>query len=126
MTGGRGGSTYCLKYIKEKASWPFPDMPPGQPIISDCGCESYGVAELIDFYLNPLIHKSYIKDTYEFLEKVWGLKLNKEVKHFSMDIESLYTNIETERGIATVRKCFEKYPNEDRLEAAILKLLESY
>ncbi len=84
------------------------------------------MAELIDFYLNPLIHKRYIKDTYEFLEKVWGLKLNKEVKHFSMDIESLYTNIETERGIATVRKCLEKYPNEDRLEAAILKLLESY
>lgn len=52
------------------------------------------------------------------------MKLNKEVKLFSMDIESLYTNIETERGLAAVRKCFEKYPNEDRPEAAILRLLE--
>ncbi|XDV11124.1 hypothetical protein PO909_000146, partial [Leuciscus waleckii] len=54
------------KVHKERTAWPFPDMPPGRPIVSDCGSESYGVAEWITHFLNPLSikHTSYIRDTY--------------------------------------------------------------
>lgn len=78
------------------------------------------------YYLNPLSskHKSYIKDIQDFLEKVRRIKVRKEAKLFSKDIESLYTNTETEKGLAAVRKCFEHCPDENRLEAAILRLLE--
>lgn len=41
-----------------------------------------------------------------------------------MDTESLHNNIETERGLAAVMKCFEKYLDKDRPETAILRLLE--
>lgn len=34
----KGRVFYILTKIhKDKASWPFPDMPPGRPIFSDCG-----------------------------------------------------------------------------------------
>lgn len=38
----------------------------GRPIVLYCGSESYGVAELISFYLNPISirHVSHLKDTY--------------------------------------------------------------
>lgn len=101
-------------------------MPPGRPIVSDCGSESYRVAEFIDCYLNPLSskHFSYIRDTYEFLEKVKGSKVPSDAFLFSLDVESLYINIETPLGLAAVRDCFARFPDASRLDEAILKLLE--
>lgn len=54
------------KVHKERATRPFPDVPPGRPIVLDCGSKSYGVAELITSYLNPLStrHASYIRDSF--------------------------------------------------------------
>lgn len=53
-----------LKVNKERATWLFPDVPPGRPTVSDCGSGSYGVTELITSYLNPLSTRStkYIRD----------------------------------------------------------------
>lgn len=57
------------------------------------------------------------------MEKVKGIKLSKAF-FVSMDIESLYTNTETEMGLAAVMKCFKKYLDKDRPEMEILRLLE--
>ena len=58
---------YLLPKIhKAPETWPIPfKIPPGRPIVSDCGSESYWVAEFLDYYLNPLsiLHESYLKDT---------------------------------------------------------------
>lgn len=114
------------KVHKDRASWPFPDMPPGRPIVSDCGSESYGVAEWITYYLNPLStrHTSYIRDTYQFLERIHGMEVKPNARFFSMDVESLYTNIETKKGLEAVRKCLQRYPEEGRPDDSIIKLLE--
>lgn len=95
-------------------------MPLGRPIVSDC------VGEFIDFHLNSLStkHTCYIKDTYNFLGKVKNLKLNQGERLFSMNIESLYTNIETHKGLREVREWLKKYLEQNRPEAAILRLLE--
>lgn len=62
-TSGIHNITRGTKREEEKASWPFPNMPPGRPNVSD------GVGELIDFHLNPLStkHTCYIKDTFWIL-----------------------------------------------------------
>lgn len=114
------------KIHKERTTWPFPDVPPGRPIVSDCGSESYGVAELITSYLNPLStrHTSYIRDTYQFLKKVQGMKISPNARLFSMDVESLYTNIDSERGLEAVKRCIQRYPVEGRPEESLLRLLE--
>lgn len=57
---------YLLPKIhKPETSWTVPHhMPPGRPIVSDCGSESYLVASYIDYFLNPLSkHPSYIRHT---------------------------------------------------------------
>ncbi|KAF4070120.1 hypothetical protein AMELA_G00298160 [Ameiurus melas] len=57
---------YLLPKIhKPRITWPTPLTPPGRPIVSDCGSESYRIAEFLDHHLNPLStrHPSYIQDT---------------------------------------------------------------
>ncbi|XDV42480.1 hypothetical protein PO909_011135 [Leuciscus waleckii] len=114
------------KVHKPKEKWLNPFMPPGRPIVSDCGSESHRIAEFIDFYLNPLAtrHSSYIRDTNDFLDKVNNLRVPPGAILFSLDVESLYTNIETPLGLKAVRDCFSRYPDASRPDEAILELLE--
>lgn len=59
-----------------------------------------------------------------FLGKVKGMRVGLQASFFSLDVESLYTNIETERGLAAVEACLRKYPQEGRPDGALLRLLE--
>ena len=119
---------YLLPKIhKSPESWTVPyAIPPGRPIVSDCGSETYRTAEYIEYYLNPLStkHASYIKDTYHFVEKIRNISVAKEALLFSIDIDSLYTNIETPAGLEAIRTVFNKYPDPERPETELLELLE--
>ncbi|XP_028297624.1 uncharacterized protein LOC114459639 [Gouania willdenowi] len=42
---------------------------------------------------------------------------------FTIDIDSLYTNIDTEAGLRAVKRIFQKYPQEGRPDQEILELL---
>lgn len=119
---------YLLPKIhKAPETWPLPyEIPPGRPIVSDCNSESYRIAEYLDHFLNPISkhHPSYIKDTYDFVAKVRNATIQQEAFLFTIDIDSLYTNIETTEGLKAVREWFLKYPDRNRPETQILKLLE--
>lgn len=119
---------YILPKIhKDPAKWTIPfELPPGRPIVSDCGSETYFTAEYLDFYLNPLSlkHPAYVRDTYHFIEIVKSLRIPSEFYFFSMDVESLYTNIPIQAGITSVKKVFEKFPDAKRPDNELLQLLE--
>lgn len=121
---------YLLPKIhKDQDKWTIPGkMPPGRPIVSDCGSESYHVSEYIDYHLKPIAdkHPSYIKDTYDFLAKIADIKVPKNALLITLDIESLYTNIQTTDGLKSVEKMFAKYPKSQyiRPEKEILELLK--
>lgn len=119
---------YLLPKIhKPPEKWTVPfEIPPGRPIVSDCGSESYQVAEYIDHFLNPIStkHPSYVRDTYDFIEKVRKIRVSEKTLLFSIDVDSLYTNIETAAGLVAVRKWFDKYPDESRPDKEILELLQ--
>ncbi len=119
---------YLLPKIhKAPASWPVPGViPSGRPIVSDCGSETYNVAEFIDYYLNPLSrqHPSYIKDTYDFVNKLKTIRAPKHTLIFSIDVESLYTNIDTDLGLKAVADVLNTKPDPSRPDHFILELLE--
>lgn len=118
---------YLLPKIhKPKEKWPTPMMPPGRPIVSDCGSESYRIAEFLDFHLNPLSsrHPSYLKDTFDFVQKVKNLEIPTDTILFTLDVDSLYTNIETPLGLQAIQEWLLKYPDEARPDKQILQLLE--
>lgn len=74
-------------------------MLPGRPIISD-EQRILQNADLLDFTLNPLstIHPSYIR-TQDFIQKVKEATLELHSLLFTMDINDLYTNIGTNKGL---------------------------
>lgn len=119
---------YILPKIhKDPQKWTVPyEIPPGRPIVSDCGSETYRTAEYIDFYLNPLStkHASYIRDTYHFIHIVQQLRLPPNFLFFTIDVDSLYTNIDTRAGLSAVQKIFHKYPDSKRPDEELIKLLE--
>lgn len=119
---------YILPKIhKEPEKWTVPhEIPPGRPIVSDCGSETYQTAEFIDFYLNPLSvrHPSYVKDSYYFIDLVKSLTIPADSFLFSIDIDSLYTNIDIAAGLQAVGEIFQKYPDANRPDEEILELLE--
>jgi len=112
---------------KDPSTWTVPhEIPPGRPIVSDCESESYRVAEYIDYFLNPLSqkHDSYIKDTYEFVSKIKSVEVCPGAMLFSIDIDALYTNIDTQLGLKAVQQVFKKYPDPARPDEALLQLLK--
>lgn len=118
---------YILPKIhKDPKTWTVPfEIPPGRPIVSDCGSETYFTAEYLDYYLNPISikHPAYVKDTYYFIEIVKSLRIPSEFSFFSMDVDNLYTNIPIEAGINCVEKAFKKHPDPKRPDEELIELL---
>jgi len=101
-------------------------MPPGRPIVSDCNSESYLISQYIDSFLTPLSnkHPSYLKDTNDFLLKVTNKPIPENVLLVTGDITSLYTNMNLNRTLATVKQIFSTYPDQTRPDEQLLNLLE--
>jgi len=127
-TTPRNRQFYLIPKIhKDPSKWPVPEkMPPGRPIVSDCGSDTYKVAEYIDHFLAPLAtkHPSYIKDTPDFLDKISKLKIPKDALLVTIDIDTLYTNINNKDGMEAVKKAFENNPSPERPDQEILELLK--
>ena len=98
-------------------------IPPGRPIIADCGGESYASAEYIDHFLAPLAkqHKSYLKDTNDYINKIAGIKAKEGTFIATIDVDSLYTNIDNTNGLEAVKQIFDKHSDPERPD--ILELL---
>lgn len=121
---------YLLPKIhKDMSKWTIRNkMPPGRPIVSDCSSESYKIAEFLDYYLKDISdrHESYIKNTQDFLDKLSQIEVPENALLITLDIESLYTNIQTKDGIKSVKRMFDKHPKHELLrpDKYLLELLE--
>lgn len=117
---------YLLPKIhKPREKWPFPDMPEGRPIVSDCGSESKHTSDLIDYYIKPLAnrHQSHLKDTYDFIQKVSNRIIDKDHLIVLGDITALYTNIDIPRTLQTLKRELDANTQPLRPDQEILTLL---
>ena len=115
------------KIHKPIALWTVPHkIPPGRPITSDIDSVSYGNAKLIEFFLHLLSikHPSYVKDSFDLLQKLRRLNLPSTLAFITLDVSSLYTNIDTHKGVPVIKHFLEKYQCPNRPDSDILKLLE--
>jgi hypothetical protein len=116
---------YLLPKIhKESQKWTIPNrIPPGRPIVSDVESESYAISKFIDYHLAPYAtgHPAYVKNTYDFLDKLKQVKTKKDALLISLDVDNLYTNIDNEMGIRAVSEAFAKDPKP--IHKYIIKLL---
>ena len=83
------------------------------------------MAEYIDHFLPEISQKypSYIKDTYDFPSKLRTAKVRPHTLLITLDVESMYTNIDNEQGLEAVRNIFQANPSPRRSDKHILALL---
>ena len=104
--------------------------PPGRPIVSGNGCPTEKISKFVDFFLNPLSKKfpSYVKDTNHFLQLLHNIKKVPNGSFlFTLDIESLYTNIKHSVGLKFIKAALEKLRpgHTNPSNSSLLKLLEA-
>ena len=117
---------YLLPKIhKEQTKWTVPHkIPPGRPIVSDVNSESYRIAQFIDYHLASYAtgHPAFVKNTYDFLNKLDTITTNSQALLVSLDVDSLYTNIDNKLGIKAVSEAFSTDPKP--IHPYIIQLLK--
>lgn len=80
----------------------------------------------IDYFLGPFStkHPSYIKDTYHFLDIIRPMAVPTQAHLFTIDIDSLYSNINTTHRLQIIRSAFHRFPDPACPDEALLQLLE--
>ena len=115
------------KVHKDQSKWREKySIPPGRPIVSDVESDSYHYASLIDNALKPIsnLHPSYIKNTYDFLDELRDQVFDEDVWLVTIDIESLYTNIQPDQGIRAVQSVYDRSDIHIHCFSEIKRLLE--
>lgn len=85
------------------------------------GLQNYRIA-----FLNPpsVRHPSYVKETYNFVEIVKNLVLPSYCYFFSMDVVSLYTNIDIDAELSGYFRNISFTADAKRPDEELLKLLD--
>lgn len=118
---------YVLPKIHKPVSkWKNPKCPPGRPIVSDVQTESSRIAEFIDFYVNKHSRNlpSYVKDSFDFVQKIKNTHLDENDIFITGDINSLYTNMNLNRTVAVTKRLFKRFPESNRPDKLIIDLLD--
>ena len=122
----RGRKLYLIPKIhKDRSIWQNSIIPPHRPIVSDCSSDTYNLSIYLDHILTPISnrHPSYIKDTSDFLNKLSKHKVHSDCYLITLDVESLYTNIDNKNGLEAVREMLKQYPDSSRPDEEFLELL---
>ena len=119
---------YLLPKIhKPTSKWPQPGrMAPGRPIVSDTGSESYQLSKFLAYTIHPLAttHPSYVKDTPDFIDKITNSPIPPHAILATLDVSSLYTNIEAKMGLEAVKKALANSEAfSPKVSAILLQLL---
>ncbi|CAJ0917029.1 unnamed protein product [Ranitomeya imitator] len=100
--------------------------PPGRPIVAGIGGLCEIVADVVDYFLKPIVSTlpSFIRDTTQALQRIDQLQLEENQMLVTADIESLYTSIRHDDGLAATAWFLQTSNIESRLADLILTLLE--
>ena len=80
---------------------------PGRPVISSVNSHTEKLSAYVDEFLRPLAHAlpSHIRDTTDFIIRLKNLGRDPENSILAtLDVSSLYTNIDTDDGLATIEE----------------------
>ena len=91
-----------------------------------CVLYAKSVSRIYRSFLAPLAkqHKSDLKDTNDFINKIAEIKAKEGAFISTIDVDSLYTNIDNTNGLEAVKQIFNKNPDPNRPDKEILELLK--
>ena len=106
---------------------PFTNFPSLRPISSGTDSCTARLSEFVDSFLKAAASKipSFIKDTTDFVTKIRGYRFpttTGQVYLATMDVVSLYPNINQEEGAEACKEYMDKRTNQ-RISSSIIKRL---
>ena len=114
-----------MEYPISHPFWTF-RIPSGRPIVSDIDSESYHIAEYINHFLQPLASRqaSHIKDSFHFLNLLKDCHyVPSHTLLITLDVDSMYTNIDNTLGLRCLRRIFDTHPDPARPDDLLLDLI---
>ena len=84
---------------------------PGHPMVSSVSSPTEKISAFVDEFLKPMAQElpSYIKDTTHFLQKIDKVgEISEDTYMVTLDVKSLYTNIDNEEGSRVFKEELEK------------------
>ena len=132
--------TFLLKVMKHltfyalvKTHKIFEKLPPFRPICNGKNSVSVWMSGFVDSFLKPVsrLVRSYIQDTTDFINKISGLKFipecpKEKVFIVSMDVQSLYPNIDHKEGVDAGSHVLDKRTNQSFPIRAYCKIKTAY
>ena len=100
---------------------------PGRPVVSSVNSHTEKLSAYVDEFLRPLAEKlpSHIKDTTDFTKRLRELgRVPENCILATLDVSSLYTNIDTKEGLTIVEEEFEKAGRNNPSAKTLACLLE--
>ena len=104
--------------------------PPERPIVSTCGSITENIGTFIQNTLKKYSnkHDSYLQDSPDFLRAIEELNESEIIESedilVTIDVTGLYTNIDADDGIESVRRTLEANSDDQAHNCLILELLE--
>ncbi|XP_071124173.1 uncharacterized protein [Mytilus edulis] len=86
-------------------------IPPGRPIISQCGSVTELIGHYVDYFLIPIVQNqsTYIKDTTSFINIIEKLKPMANSLLVSYDITQMFTNLPQEELLSAVERAYDSF-----------------
>ena len=100
---------------------------PGRPVVSSVNSHTEKLSAYVDEFLRPLAENlpSHIKDTTDFIKRLRELgRVPENCILATLDVSSLYTNIDTNEGLTIVEEEFEKAGRNNPSAKTLACLLE--
>lgn len=118
-------SFFLLPKLHKKV-WPLNGMPPGRPVVSDCGSLTRNICNFIDFFLKPIceVQSSFLQDSGHLIAIAKTLSVSDRDILFTMDVESLYTNVPTQEGVEVVSDYLRRHPDPSRPDLSLVTILK--
>ena len=100
---------------------------PGRPVISSSGCHTEKISAFVDEHLKPIAQglPSYIKDSFDFVRKIRSInKIPQNSYLVTLDVKSLYTNIDNTDGLEAMKEKLEERQNSSTKANTICLLMK--
>ena len=104
--------------------------PPLRPIVSGCGSITENIGVFVEHFIKDIAtsHQSYLKDTPDFLRVIEDINkkvnLPESAKLVTVDVSSLFTNINHEDAINTTREALDEAKQQEVNTELVVRLLE--
>ena len=118
-------------YLNFKVHKPHEKIPPGRPIVSQCGSVTSNIGKFIEYHINEAAtqHPSYLQDTPDFIRMIERVNLDGELPINAMiatfDVHSLFTVIPHEEGVQATREALNERTSPQVPTEFIVRLLET-